>query len=468
MIIYNTLTRKKEEFKTIEENKVKMYVCGPTVYNFIHVGNARPPVVFDAVRRYFLYKGYAVTFVQNYTDIDDKIIQKANAEGLNSEEIAERYILEFEKDIKELNSLPADIRPRVTHEIDGIIDMITTLVDKGYAYEINGSVYFDTQTATEYGKLSKRDFENQESGVRIEIDEEKKHPNDFILWKPKKDGEPYWESPWSKGRPGWHIECSVMAKKYLGESIDIHAGGEDLVFPHHENEIVQSEAANGKPFANYWMHNRFINIDNQKMSKSAGNFFTLREIATEYGYDVVRFFILSSHYRSPINFGREPLLAAKNGLERIKQCYSNIEYNLKNVKNTQMTAAETQMANESDKFRLDFEAAMDDDFNTADAISAIFELVRFINKSMDVDSSKEFLEKLQAKLTLLSDVLGIVVSKEEVASGSDTEIEELVAARTQAKKDKNFALADEIRQKLTSMGVTVEDTRQGVRWHYNE
>jgi len=468
MIIYNTLTRKKEEFKTIEENKVKMYVCGPTVYNFIHVGNARPPVVFDAVRRYFLYKGYAVTFVQNYTDIDDKIIQKANAEGLNSEEIAERYILEFEKDIKELNSLPADIRPRVTHEIDGIIDMITTLVDKGYAYEINGSVYFDTQTATEYGKLSKRDFENQESGVRIEIDEEKKHPNDFILWKPKKDGEPYWESPWSKGRPGWHIECSVMAKKYLGESIDIHAGGEDLVFPHHENEIVQSEAANGKPFANYRMHNRFINIDNQKMSKSAGNFFTLREIATEYGYDVVRFFILSSHYRSPINFGREPLLAAKNGLERIKQCYSNIEYNLKNVKNTQMTAAETQMANESDKFRLDFEAAMDDDFNTADAISAIFELVRFINKSMDVDSSKEFLEKLQAKLTLLSDVLGIVVSKEEVASGSDTEIEELVAARTQAKKDKNFALADEIRQKLTSMGVTVEDTRQGVRWHYNE
>jgi len=467
MIIYNTLTRKKEEFKPIEENKVRMYVCGPTVYNLIHIGNARPLVVFDAVRRYMLYKGYAVKFVQNYTDIDDKIIQKANAESVSSKEIAERYIIEAEKDAKALNVLLADAHPRVTHEIDGIIEMITTLINKGFAYEVNGSVYFDTQKSEEYGKLSKRDFENQESGARIEVEEEKKHPNDFILWKPKKDGEPYWQSPWGNGRPGWHIECSVMAKKYLGENIDIHAGGEDLVFPHHENEIVQSEAANGKPFANYWMHNRFINIDNQKMSKSAGNFFTLREVASEYGYDVVRFFILASHYRSPINFGYEPLLAAKNGLERIKQCYSNIEYNLANAKNNQIAEFEMALVEEIGKFKQSFEAAMDDDFNTADAISAIFELVRFINKSMNVDSSLEFLEKLREKLTQLTDVLGLVISKEEAAE-SNEEIEALVAARTQAKKDKDFTLADQIREKLTSLGVTVEDTRQGVRWYFNE
>jgi len=466
MKVYNTLTKKKEEFKTIEENKVRMYVCGPTVYNLIHVGNARPYIVFDAIRRYLIYKGYDVTFVQNYTDIDDRIIQRAQEEGITSLAYADRYIAEVEKDAVALNIMPHDFNPRVTSEIDGIIDMIATLINKGFAYEINGSVYFDTSKSPDYGKLSRRDLESQESGFRIEVDEEKRHPSDFILWKPKKDDEPYWESPWSDGRPGWHIECSVMAKRYLGENIDIHAGGEDLVFPHHENEIAQSEAANGKPFANYWMHNGMINIDNQKMSKSLGNFFTLRDIGEEYGYDVVRFFILSGHYRSILNFGREPLTAASNGLLRIRQCYSNLKYNLENAKSVNTTEEERALIDESDKFRLDFERAMDDDFNTADAISAIFELVRFINKSMNVDSSTKFLEKLRQKLELLSGVLGIVISKEEVAGNE--EIEALVAARTQAKKDKDFALADEIRAKLTEMGVTLEDTRQGVRWYFNE
>jgi len=466
MIVYNTLTRKKEEFKPIEENKVSMYVCGPTVYSFIHVGNARTAIVFDAVHRYLKYKGYDVTFVQNYTDIDDRIIQRAHDEGITALEFADRYVMEFEKDIAALNILTASFYPRVTREIEGIVEMIQTLVDKGFAYEIGGSVYFDTSKASEYGKLSRRDLENQESGFRIEVDSEKKHPSDFILWKPKKDNEPYWESPWSQGRPGWHIECSVMAKRYLGENIDIHAGGEDLVFPHHENEIAQSEAANGKPFANYWLHGAMLNIDNQKMSKSAGNFFTLRDVGTEFGYDVVRFFILSSHYRSVMNFGREPMAAASNGLDRIKQCHSNIKYNLANAKATQITESEAALVIESDKFKHDFEAAMDDDFNTADAISAIFELVRFINKNMNADSSAEFLDKMREKLELLGDILGLVISKEEAAGNA--EIEELVARRTQAKKDKDFALADQIRDRLSSMGVTLEDTRQGVRWYFND
>jgi len=467
MKVYNTLTKKKEEFKPIEANKVSMYVCGPTVYNFIHIGNASTYIAFDAVRRYLIYKGYDVTYVQNYTDIDDRIIQKANDEGITSLAFADRYVMEFEKDIAALGILPADVYPRVTQEIEGIVEMISTLIDKGFAYEVAGSVYFDTSKSPEYGKLSRRDLDSQESGFRIDVDLEKKHPSDFILWKPKKDGEPSWPSPWSDGRPGWHIECSVMAKRYLGESIDIHAGGEDLTFPHHENEIAQSEAANGKPFASYWLHKGMLNIDNQKMSKSLGNFFTLREVGEEFGYDVVRFFILSSHYRSTMNFGREPITAASNGLTRIKQCYSNIKYNLKNAKNTTITAEELAFVEESDNFRKDFEASMDDDFNTADAISAIFELVRFINKSMDVESSKEFLERVREKLGLLSDILGIVINKEDEASENE-EIEALVAARTQAKKDKDFALADEIRAKLTDMGVTLEDTRQGVRWYFNE
>jgi len=466
MIVYNTLTKKKEEFKPIEEKKVRMYVCGPTVYNFIHIGNARCYVVFDAVHRYFNYKGYDVTFVQNYTDIDDRIIQKANEENITAIAFADRYIMEFEKDIEALNILTADVYPRVTSEIEGIIEMIETLISKGFAYEVGGSVYFDTSKSPEYGKLSRRDLDSQESGFRIDVDIEKKHPSDFILWKPKKDGEPYWESPWSNGRPGWHIECSVMAKRYLGENIDIHAGGEDLVFPHHENEIAQSEAANDKPFANYWLHNGMMNVNNQKMSKSTGNFFTLRDVGTEFGYDVVRFFILSSHYRSTMNFGREPLTAASNGLLRIKQCYSNIKYNLENAKKFNITEEELVLLNEGDKFRESFETSMDDDFNTADAISVIFELVRFINKNMSVDSSTEFLEKLCEKLELLSDILGLVISKEKASANE--EIEELVAQRTKAKKDRDFALADEIRGKLTDMGVTLEDTRQGVRWYFND
>ena len=465
MKLFNTMTRQKEEFKPLEAGKVSMYVCGPTVYGNIHIGNARPYVVFDTVRRYLAYKGYDVNYVQNYTDIDDKIIRIANEENVSSSDISERYIAAVEEDAKGLNVLPATVNPRVTQEIDGIIDMIKSLVDKGFAYEKNGSVYFNTAEYEEYGKLSKRDFENQESGVRIEVDEEKKHPNDFVLWKPKKDGEPFWPSPWSDGRPGWHIECSCMAKKYLGETIDIHAGGEDLVFPHHENEIAQSEAANGKPFANYWLHNGFINIDNQKMSKSKGNFFTLKDIQKEFDYDIIRFFILTSHYRSPINFSSELMTAAKSSLERIMQCFANMEYNLENTANASLNDAEKTLIAESESFKLDFERSMDDDFNTADAIAAIFDFVRFINKSMTPESSKEFLKTMYDKLKELCDILGIEVKIK--ASADNAEIDGLVAARTQAKKDKNFALADEIRDKLTAMGVTIEDTRQGVRWYFN-
>jgi len=466
MRLFNTMTRKKEEFTPIESGKVSMYVCGPTVYGNIHIGNARPYVVFDTVRRYFAYKGYEVNYVQNYTDIDDKIIRIANEENITAGEVARRYIAAVEADAKGLNVLPATVNPRVTQEIDGIIEMIKTLVDKGYAYEKNGSVYFNTAEYEEYGKLSKRDFENQESGIRIEVDEEKNHPNDFILWKPKKEGEPSWPSPWSDGRPGWHIECSCMAKKYLGETIDIHAGGEDLVFPHHENEIAQSEAANGKPFANYWLHNGFINIDNQKMSKSKGNFFALKDIQKEFDYDIIRFFILTSHYRSPINFSAELMSAAKSSLERIMQCFANIEYNLENAINDSLSDSEAAFITESQSFKADFERSMEDDFNTADAIAAIFDFVRFINKNMTPESSKEFLSTMYDKLKALCDILGIEV-KTKSSSSSDGEIDELVAARTQAKKDKNFALADEIRDKLTAMGVTIEDTRQGVRWYFN-
>jgi len=465
MKLFNTMTRKKEEFTPIEAGKVSMYVCGPTVYNHIHIGNARPYVVFDTIRRYFIYKGYEVNYVQNYTDIDDRIIKQAIDENISSTEVSECYIAAVEEDAKGLNVLPATVNPRVTQEIDGIIEMIKTLVDKGFAYEKNGSVYFNTANYEEYGKLSKRDFENQESGVRIEVDEEKQHPNDFILWKPKKEGEPSWESPWGDGRPGWHIECSCMAKKYLGETIDIHAGGEDLVFPHHENEIAQSEAANGKPFANYWLHNGFINIDNQKMSKSKGNFFTLKDIQKEFDYDIIRFFILTSHYRSPINFSADLMSAAKSSLERIMQCFANIEYNLENAVNESLTDDENALITESESFKKDFEQSMEDDFNTADAISAIFEFVRFINKNMTPESSKVFLNTMYDKLKILCDILGIEVKTK--SASNDEEIEALVAARTQAKKDKNFALADEIRGKLTEMGVTIEDTRQGVRWYFN-
>jgi cysteine--tRNA ligase len=466
MKLYNTLTGKKEEFVPLEEGKVKMYVCGPTVYDYIHIGNARPYVIFDTIRRYMEYKGYEVNYVQNFTDVDDKIIKKANAEGVESTVISERYIKEALKDAEGLNVEPATKNPKVTEEMDGIIDMIQTLIDKGHAYEVDGSVFFDTKSFEGYGKLSKKNIEDLEAGARIAVDENKKSPMDFVLWKPKKDGEPFWESPWSQGRPGWHIECSVMAKKYLGDTIDIHAGGEDLVFPHHENEIAQSESANDAKFAKYWLHNGFINVDNKKMSKSLGNFFTLREIVQEIPYDVVRFFILSGHYRSPINFSRELMEAAGNGLDRIKNAYKNLLFLEKNLSGT-MTDEEKALSKDADKFREQFETAMDDDFNTADAVTAIFEIAKFANVNCKDSSSQEFVTDIREKMLALCNILGIKpydeVSDDRI---SEEEIEQLIADRAAAKKAKDFAKADAIRAELLDKGVVIEDTRAGVRWNY--
>lgn len=466
MKLYNTLTRTKEEFVPIEEGKVKMYVCGPTVYNFIHIGNARPYVVFDTVRRYLEYKGYDVTYVQNFTDVDDKIIKKANEEHSSMEEVSNRFIKEALTDAEGLGVEKASYHPRVTEEMDGIIEMIQTLIDKGYAYEHDGTVYYDTKKFVDYGKLSKKNLDELIEGAsdRVDKDDAKKNPTDFVLWKPFKPGEPKWDSPWGQGRPGWHIECSVMAKRYLGDTIDIHAGGEDLIFPHHENEIAQSEAANGKPFAKYWMHNGFIMINNEKMSKSAGNFFTVREIAAEFPYEVIRFFILNGHYRSPLNFSRELMQACQNGLERIKNCNTDLQHYINNAPDTKLTAEENEKTAELDKFRVQFETAMDDDFNTADAIAAIYELVRYINKTVKENVSKEFAEKEMAMLESLCHALGINKEKEQAADEDTALIEELIAKRTEAKKNKNFAEADAIRDKLTEMGITIKDTRQGVQW----
>lgn len=466
MKLYNTLTRTKEEFVPIEEGKVKMYVCGPTVYNFIHIGNARPYVVFDTVRRYLEYKGYDVTYVQNFTDVDDKIIKKANEEHSSMEEVSNRFIKEALTDAEGLGVEKASYHPRVTEEMDGIIEMIQTLIDKGYAYEHDGTVYYDTKKFVDYGKLSKKNLDELIEGAsdRVDKDDAKKNPTDFVLWKPFKPGEPKWDSPWGQGRPGWHIECSVMAKRYLGDTIDIHAGGEDLIFPHHENEIAQSEAANGKLFAKYWMHNGFIMINNEKMSKSAGNFFTVREIAAEFPYEVIRFFILNGHYRSPLNFSRELMQACQNGLERIKNCNTDLQHYINNAPDTKLTAEENEKTAELDKFRVQFETAMDDDFNTADAIAAIYELVRYINKTVKENVSKEFAEKEMAMLESLCHALGINKEKEQAADEDTALIEELIAKRTEAKKNKNFAEADAIRDKLTEMGITIKDTRQGVQW----
>lgn len=466
MKVYNTLTGKKEEFIPLEPGKVKMYVCGPTVYDYIHIGNARPYVIFDTIRRYMEYKGYEVNYVQNFTDVDDKIIKKANAEGVDSKVISERYIEEAKKDAEGLNVEPATKNPKVTEEMDGIIEMIQTLIDKGHAYEVNGSVFYDTKSFADYGKLSGKNIDDLEAGARIAVDETKKNPMDFVLWKPKKEGEPYWESPWSQGRPGWHIECSVMAKKYLGDTIDIHAGGEDLIFPHHENEIAQSEAANEKPFAKYWLHNGFINVDNKKMSKSLGNFFTLREIVEHIPYDVVRFFILSGHYRSPINFSRELMEAAGAGLDRIKNAYKSLLF-MESKAEGSMTADEAKLNEEADKFRVQFEKAMDDDFNTADAVTAIFEIAKFANINVTENSSKEFVTAIREKMLTLCDILGIK-PVDEVKSNqiSADEIETLIAERAAAKKAKDFARADAIREELSSKGVVIEDTRAGVRWSY--
>ena len=463
--IYNTLSKKKEEFKPIEDGKVRMYVCGPTVYNFIHIGNARPMIVFDTVRRYFEYKGYEVNYVSNFTDVDDKIIKKAIEEGISADEVAERYIAECQKDMAAMNVMPATTHPRATQEIGGMIEMISKLIEDGYAYEKNGTVYFRTRKFKEYGKLSHKNLDDLRSGNRsllVTGEDEKEDPLDFVLWKPKKEGEPAWESPWSDGRPGWHIECSVMSKKYLGTSIDIHAGGEDLVFPHHENEIAQSEAYSGEPFANYWMHNAFLNIDRVKMSKSAGNFFTVREISEKYDLRILRFFMLSSHYRSPLEFDREQMEAAEAGLGRITNAYENLKDRAANNKSESMSEAEKEQIPEVEAFVSKFETAMDDDFNTADAEAAIFDLVRFANKEVDAESSKEFAGFVADTLKKLSDVLGLVieVEKEDI----DSEIEALIAERQAARKNKDFARADEIRNELLSRGIILKDTREGVKW----
>lgn len=465
MKIYNTMSKSKEDFIPLEEGKVKMYVCGPTVYNYIHIGNARPMIVFDTVRRYFEYKGYDVNFVSNFTDVDDKIIKKANEEGVTADEISKRYIAECKKDMEGMNIEPATKNPLATEEIGGMIDMISTLIEKGYAYEKNGTVYYRTRKFEGYGKLSHKNLDDLQSRGRALLvtgEDQKEDPLDFVLWKPKKEGEPAWQSPWGEGRPGWHIECSEMSKKYLGEQIDIHAGGEDLIFPHHENEIAQSEAANGKTFAKYWMHNGFLNIDNRKMSKSLGNFFTVREISEKYDLQVLRFFMLSAHYRSPLNFSAELMEAAGNGLERIVTSSGNLKFLMENAGTDRMTEAETELFAQTDRFKENFEKAMEDDFNTADAIAAIFDFVKFINTNTDGNSSKEYLEKLHDRLATLADVLGIIVDRDEEML--DEEIEALIEERQTARKNRDFARADQIREELLAKGIVLEDTREGVKW----
>ena len=465
MKIYNTLSKRKEEFVPLEDGKVKMYVCGPTVYNLIHIGNARPMIVFDTVRRYMEHKGYEVNYVSNFTDVDDKIIAKAIEEGTTAEEVSQRYIAECKKDMADMNVKPATTHPLATQEIDGMIDMIQTLIDKGFAYPAaDGTVYFRVKKFKEYGKLSHKNLDDLQSGFRslqVSGENQKEDPLDFVLWKPKKEGEPSWPSPWCDGRPGWHIECSVMSKKYLGEEIDIHAGGEDLIFPHHENEIAQSECCNGKQFARYWMHNAFLNIDNRKMSKSLGNFFTVREVGEEYDLQVLRFFMLSAHYRSPLNFSRDLMTAAKNGLERIVTCGTALKDYAASASGN-ATEEEKKLMGELQEFVDKFDAAMDDDFNTADGISAIFELVKFANTHVNEASSAEFVNAVFDTLKELSDIMGLIVVKEEGIL--DADIEALIQERQDAKKAKNFARADEIRDQLLKQGIVLKDTREGVKW----
>lgn len=466
MKVYNTLSGKKEEFVPIEEGKVSMYVCGPTVYNLIHIGNARPMIVFDTVRRYMEHRGYEVNYVSNFTDVDDKIIKKANEEGTDPSVISERYIAECKKDMEALHVKPATTHPKATCEIDGMIEMIQTLIDKGHAYVAqDGTVYFKTRSFPGYGKLSHKNLDDLRSGGRsllVSGEEQKQDPLDFVLWKPKKEGEPFWESPWCEGRPGWHIECSVMSKKYLGEEIDIHAGGEDLIFPHHENEIAQSEAANGKPFAKYWMHNGFLNIENKKMSKSLGNFFTVRDISEKYDLQVLRFFMLSAHYRSPLNFSAELMEAAKSGLERIVTCVSNLNFALEKAETQEMSVEEEKALLQAEEFVKKFDEAMDDDFNTADAISAVFELVKFANTSVGEGASAAYIRALKEKIVELMDICGLTAERGQEML--DDEIESLIQERQDARKAKNFARADEIRDLLAGKGIILEDTREGVKW----
>ncbi len=466
MKIYDTMTRYKEEFQTIEPGKVRMYVCGPTVYNLIHIGNARPMIFFDTVRRYLEYKGYEVNFVSNFTDVDDKIIKAANEEGVDASVISERYIAECKKDMAGMNVRPASYNPRATEEIPGMIDMIQKLIDGGHAYvAADGTVYYRVESFPDYGKLSHKNVEENQAGLRtlkVRGEEAKEDPNDFVLWKPKKEGEPYWESPWCEGRPGWHIECSVMSKKYLGETIDIHGGGEDLVFPHHENEIAQSEAVSGKQFVRYWMHNAFLNIDNVKMSKSLGNFKTVRQISEEYDLQVLRFFMLSAHYRSPLNFSREMMDGAKASLDRILTAMEHLRDCLVVTKAEALTGAEEEELKAFDALREKFEAAMDDDFNTADAISVIFEMVKRANITVTEESSKAYITRVKELLEKLLDVLGLLSERKE--ENLDARVEALIAERQTARKEKNFARADEIRNELTAMGILLEDTKEGVKW----
>lgn len=464
MKIFNTMTKKKEEFVPLEEGKVKMYVCGPTVYNFIHIGNARPMIVFDTVRRYFEYKGYDVNYVSNFTDVDDKIIKKAIEEGVTADEISKRYIAECKKDMDGMNIKPATKNPLATEEICGMVDMIQTLIDKGFAYEKNGTVYYSTRKFKDYGKLSHKNLDDLRSGERsllVSGEDEKEDPLDFVLWKPKKEGEPAWESPWSEGRPGWHIECSEMSKKYLGEQIDIHAGGEDLVFPHHENEIAQSEACNGEKFANYWMHNGFLNINNKKMSKSAGNFFTVREIGEKYPLQVIRFFMLSAHYRTPLNFSDTLVESAKTGLDRILTAIDLCREMAAKEETGSLSKEETEHFANIEVLVKKFEDAMEDDFNTADAVSAIFEIVRESNSTVK-DFSADYAKKILKVLEDLCSVLGIETTKEEEIL--DEEIEKLIEERQAARKNKDFARADEIRDQLLEQGIVLKDTREGVKW----
>ena len=466
MKLFNTMSRRKEEFVPLEEGKVRMYVCGPTVYNLIHIGNARPMIIFDTVRRYLEYKGYEVNYVSNFTDVDDKIIKKAIEEGVSAEEISQRYIAECKKDMAGMNVKPATTHPLATQEIDGMIDMIQTLIDKGYAYPVaDGTVYFRVKKFKEYGKLSHKNLDDLQSGFRslqVSGEDQKEDPLDFVLWKPKKEGEPYWKSPWCDGRPGWHIECSVMSKKYLGEEIDIHAGGEDLVFPHHENEIAQSECCNGVPFAKYWMHNAFLNIDNRKMSKSLGNFRTVREIGEQYDLQVLRFFMLNAHYRSPLNFSADLMESSKNALERITEAAARLRDRQAAATVQEATEDEKKLMQEEAAFVTKFEESMDDDFNTADALAAVFELVKFANTNVHEGSSKEFAGHTLEVMTKLCDVLGLTLEKKEEIL--DEEIENLIAERQAARKAKDFARADEIRGLLLDKGIELKDTREGVKW----
>lgn len=460
MRIFNTMTRQKEEFIPINPDEVKIYACGPTVYNYIHIGNARPLCVFDVLRRYLEYRGYNVKFVQNFTDVDDKIIKRANEEGITFEEVSKKYIEEFWTDANGLNFKKASVHPKATENIDEIINIIKTLEEKGYAYAVDGDVYFRTLKFKEYGKLSHQPIEDLQSGARIAIGEKKENPLDFALWKAAKEGEPYWDSPWGKGRPGWHIECSAMNKRFLGDTIDIHCGGQDLIFPHHENEIAQSECANGCTFSKYWMHNGYINVDNVKMSKSLGNFKTVREIANVYGYEVIRYFLISSHYRSPINYSLEIIEQCKSALERLYTCRESLDFALKNAKDI---PDDEELIKKLNSHREQFITAMDDDLNTADGVAAVFELVKDINTSiLDKEVSKNVCQTAAAVFDELCDVLGILYNRKN--NDVDSDIEALIEERQQARANKDWATADRIRDELKAKGIILKDTPQGVTW----